>query len=240
MAAAPPGPTPPRGGPQRIPRPPGTAAGGPPPWARLDDPASSLSTDAVRARFADLPPAVRSPREGQVDRASAVLAAIYDAPDGEPTIILTRRSAALRVHSGEVSFPGGGQDDGEDLRDTALREACEEIGLDRSLVEIVGELDHLSTITSNSFIVPFVAVLSAPPQLHPSPAEVDAVLRVPLRELLHPEVFREEVWPIFGNDRSMFFFDLVGDTVWGATAAMLRQLLGLLTGTVERGGMRHA
>ena len=83
--------------------------------------------------------------------------------------VLTRRSAALRVHSGEVSFPGGGQDRGEDLRDTARREACEEVGLDGDLVEIIGELDHLSTITSNSFIVPFVAVLSQVPVLRASP-----------------------------------------------------------------------
>jgi len=62
---------------------------------------------------------------------------------------------------------------------------------------------------------------------------------VPLAELLDPEVFREERWDIFGTEREMWFFELVGDTVWGATAAMLRQLLGFLTGTVERGGMGH-
>ncbi|MGN6695682.1 MAG: NUDIX hydrolase, partial [Aquihabitans sp.] len=144
------------------------------------------------------------------------------------------------VHSGEVSFPGGGQDAGEDLRDTARREACEEIGLDPALVEIIGELDHLSTITSNSFIVPFVAVLPGRPELQASPAEVAAVLTVPLRELLDPEVFREERWDLFGQERAMWFFELVGDTVWGATAAMLRQLLGFITGTVERGGVGHA
>ena len=228
-----------RGGPQRIPRPPGTRAGDPPPWAHLSDAERRLTVADVRQRFSALGPAVRSPREGLVDRASAVLAAIYD-DGGESTIVLTRRSAALRLHSGEVSFPGGGQDDGEDLWDTALREACEEVGLDRSLVEFIGELDHLSTITSNSFIVPFVAVLSEPPELHPSPAEVDAVLRVPLRELLDAATFREERWNVFGTDRPMFFFDLVGDTVWGATAAMLRQLLGFATGTVVRGDMGHA
>ena len=128
-----------------------------------------------------------------------MLAAVYE-DDGEAVIVLTRRSAALRAHSGEVSFPGGGQDAGEDLRDTALREACEEVGLDPSLVEFIGELDHLSTITSNSFIIPFVAVLSAPPELVASPAEVAAVLRVPLRELLDPAHFREEVWNLFGTD----------------------------------------
>ena len=70
-------------------------------------------------------------------------------------------------------------------------------------------------------------------------AEVDAILHVPLAELLDPAVYREELWPLWGQDRSIFFFDLYGDTVWGATAAMLRQLLGILTGTVGRGGMNH-
>ncbi|MCU1370878.1 MAG: hydrolase [Ilumatobacteraceae bacterium] len=197
-----------------------------------------MSIAQIRSRFAELGPPVRSPREGHVDRASAVLAAVYE-DEGDTWIILTRRSAALRVHSGEVSFPGGGQDVGEDLRDTARREACEEIGLDPSLVEIIGELDHLSTITSNSFIVPYVAVLAQRPVLHPSPAEVAAVLTVSLSELLDPEVFREERWVLRGEDWSLFFFELVGDTVWGATAAMLRQFLGFITGTVERGGMAH-
>ncbi|WP_421121095.1 NUDIX hydrolase [Aquihabitans daechungensis] len=197
-----------------------------------------ITIEQVCDRFASLGPAQRSPREGHVDRASAVLAAIYE-HDGETWIILTRRSAALRVHSGEVSFPGGGQDAGEDLRDTAKREACEEVGLDPDLIEIIGELDHLSTITSNSFIVPFVAVLSARPALQASPAEVEAVLTVSLAELLDPAIFREERWDLFGAERAMWFFELEGDTVWGATAAMLRQLLGFVTGTVDRGDLGH-
>ena len=232
------GPGAPRGGAQRSPRPPGVRPGGDPPWAGLTSDERAVSLEQVRSRIVALGPALRSPREGKVDRASAVLAAIYE-DHGETWIILTRRSAALRLHSGEVSFPGGGQDAGEDLRDTARREACEEVGLDASLVEIIGELDHLSTITSNSFIVPFVAVLSAPPELRASPAEVEAVLRVPLRELLDPVVFREERWDIFGTERAMWFFELEGDTVWGATAAMLRQLLGFVTGTVGRGDIGH-
>lgn len=183
-------------------------------------------------------PPVRSPREGTVDRAAAVLAPLYE-HDGETWVVLTRRSGALRVHSGEVSFPGGAQEHGEDLTDTATREACEEVGLDPSLVEVIGELDHLSTITSNSFIVPYVAALPARPTLAPNPGEVDAVLHVRLSELLDPATFREERWDLFGTERPMWFFELVGDTVWGATAAMLRQLLGFATGTVGRGQLGH-
>lgn len=228
-----------RGGPQRIPRPAAAHIGGPAPWAHLDDEARRVDVARLRAAFAAVDPPVRSPREARVTRGAAVLAPIYEL-DGEAHVVLTRRASSLRVHSGEVSFPGGRQDADEDLVGTALREAHEEIRLDPSTVEIIGELDHLSTVTSDSFIVPFVAVLSRPPlELVANPDEVAAVLHVPLAELLHPEVFREERWDIFGTERAMFFFELVGDTVWGATAAMLRQLLGLATGTVGRGELRH-
>ena len=227
-----------RGGPQRIPRPPGTRPGSPPPWAHLSADDRHLDLLSVERRIAALGPPFRSPREGQVERASAVLAALYE-DRGEAWIVLTRRSSALRLHSGEVSFPGGGQDLDEELRDTALREAHEEIGLDPSAVRLVGELDHLSTIMSNSYIVPFVGVLDRCPELAGNPGEVDAVLRVRLAELLEPEVFREERWDMFGAERAMYFFELVGDTVWGATASMLRQLLGFATATVARGDTGH-
>ncbi len=193
----------------------------------------------LRAAFASVDPPVRSPSEDLDTRGAAVLAAIYEL-EGEAHVVLTRRASSLRVHSGEVSFPGGRRDVDEDLVGTALREAREEIGLDPDAVEIIGELDHLSTLTSGSFIVPFVGLLPVPPvDLAANPAEVAAVLHVPLAELLDPAVFREERWNLFGSERAMFFFELVGDTVWGATAAMLRQLLGLATGTVGRGQLHH-
>lgn len=227
-----------RGGPQRIPRPAGARAGAPAPWAHLPATDRRLRLRDVETSFARLRPAVRSPREAEVDRASAVLAPLYE-DEGETWVLLTRRAAALRVHSGEVSFAGGGQDPGESLEDTARREAHEEIGLDPASVRVIGELDHLTTMTSNSFIVPYVAVLDRPPHLEASPGEVDAILHVRLSELLDPAVFREERWDLFGTERSIWFFELVGDTVWGATAAMLRQLLGFATGTVGRGDLGH-
>jgi 8-oxo-dGTP pyrophosphatase MutT (NUDIX family) len=177
-------------------------------------------------------------REGvRIDRASAVLAPIYE-DGGEPFVILTRRGQGLRSHRGEVSFPGGLAEPGEPLIDAALREAEEEVGLLPSTVEVLGELDHLRTVSSRSFIVPHVGVVSGgTPALRPNPAEVDAVLLVPLAELLLDEVYREERWWWDGQERSIFFFELVGDTVWGATAAMLRQLLALALG--HPAGIEH-
>jgi 8-oxo-dGTP pyrophosphatase MutT (NUDIX family) len=189
-----------------------------------------VDADALRAAFTGrrgAPSAV----EGHEDvLPSAVLAAFWE-HDGELEVLLTRRSQALRAHSGEVSFPGGRRDPGESLVDAALREASEEVGLDGAGVDVLGELDHLMTVTSRSFIVPFVALLrERPPNLVANPTEVDAVLFVPVGELLLDEVYREERWRWESEERSIFFFDLVGDTVWGATAAMLRHLLGTALG----------
>jgi 8-oxo-dGTP pyrophosphatase MutT (NUDIX family) len=144
--------------------------------------------------------------------------------------VLNRRAQHLRSHRGEVSFPGGGQDGDEDLITTALRESCEETGMDRSSVEIIGELDHLETVTSRSFIVPYVGVLPGRPDLEPNPAEVELILHVPLDELLLDGVYREERWGLPPLDRPIHFFEVVGDTIWGATAHMLRGFLALITG----------
>lgn len=166
---------------------------------------------------------------------SAVLIALYER-DGELHVILTRRAQSLRTHKGEVSFPGGRADPGETYVEAALREAQEEVFLDPAIVEPLGELDHLTTVTRRAYIVPVVGLLAEPPELGRNPAEVDAVLHVPLSELMSPEVFREERWGDGDTSRPVYFFDLIGDTVWGATAALLRQLLALLTGT-DPGGL---
>lgn len=163
---------------------------------------------------------------------SAVLVPIYDTPEG-PEVLFTRRAWHLRSHAGEVSFPGGRRDyDDMDLVDTALRETEEEIGLSRHNIEIVGELERLTTITSPANIVPILGVLPGRPErLTISPHEVDDVLMVPVRELLQPEVYREEIWfhridPLASFDGiPITFFELVGDTLWGATARIVRTWL---------------
>jgi 8-oxo-dGTP pyrophosphatase MutT (NUDIX family) len=231
-----------RGGDQIIPRPLNARPGRPAPWAHLPVEARRPSLADVQDVLAAAGPAHRTERElaPEIDRASAVLAPLYE-HDGELHVVLTRRTWELRSHSGEVSFPGGRQDDGDDhLWHTALREAQEEIALDPSSVRRIGELDHLATVTSHSFIVPYVGALAARPATTANPQEVSAVLHVPIAELLDPAIFREERWTFpWAEDRPIFFFELVGDTVWGATGAMLRQLLGLVTGTVARGQLDH-
>ena len=157
-----------------------------------------------------------------------MLAPLYE-DDGDVSLVLTRRSWHLRAHKGEISFPGGRQDPGESLWETALREAWEEVDIDRSSVELLGELDHLSTVTSRSFIVPYVGLLPGPPTLTANEDEVDGILHVPLPELLDPAVYRAELWGFGGVERPVHFFELVGDTVWGATASVLVDLLTRIT-----------
>ena len=177
-----------------------------------------------------------------IRRSAGVLVPVYEGPGGDVRVILTRRPWTMRSHSGEVSFPGGSQDSGDaDLEATALREAWEEIGLPPHHVEIIGRLDPLATMSSGSHISPYVGVVADVPELVAAPEEVAAILHVPLAELLDDEVFHEELWPPMpemagrfpspDGRRPMYFFDLIGDTVWGATARILHQILRIATAT---------
>lgn len=227
-----------RGGPQVIPTPDDVRPGAPPSWLGYSGPDS---VDEIQRALANYTPStiVRGPavaRPAEQGRKSAVLVAIYDGADG-PTTILTRRPMHMRKHAGEIAFPGGSYDEtDESLWHTALREAEEEVALDPTLPQRAGDLDSFVTGASYSLVQPIVATLAEPPRLTASPDEVDVILAVPLRELVSPGVYRTEDW--FWNEQwaPMHFFDLVGDTVWGATSLMLHNLLSVLASSVPRLG----
>lgn len=224
-----------RAGPQLIPRPEGWRAGGTSPWSRLDAGSRRVDLSQLEKALAARGPGITRVdpwHRVQSDHLSAVLVPLYE-EGGEVYVVMTRRSPHMRKHRWEVSFPGGRHDDDdESLWHTALRETYEEIGLDQSLPRPIGELDRFVTVSSVSLVSPLVAVLPGrPPGLVASPDEVEAILHVPASELLLDDVFREELWPINEIYRPITFFELDGDTVWGATAAMLRQLLAIATET---------
>ena len=209
------------GGAQHIPRPtawaPGDAA--PPVPYPL-----AVDVDTVVDRIDGVHPARPLAPTFPDARPSAVLVALADGPHGAE-VLLTRRSEHLRNHKGEISFPGGRMDPGETPIDTALREADEEVGLDPAEVVVLGELSHLSTVVSRSYIVPIVGRLPGRLELEPASREVERVLWVPLAELVRPDTYRAERWGRQPIDRELFFFELDDETIWGATAAILVDLL---------------
>jgi 8-oxo-dGTP pyrophosphatase MutT (NUDIX family) len=210
-----------RGGMQHIPRPAQWTQGKPAPWPI-----------GAKVSAAQLLGSVEAHRPVAVDdtglRPSAILAVMHDGPSGVE-VLLTRRSQHLSNHRGEMSFPGGRVERGESFEDAALREAQEEVGLASSEVRLVGTLDPLATVVSGSYIVPIIAVADRRPAVAPASAEVDTVQWVTFDELMAADTFREEIWTLPFGDRSIFFFELDTETVWGATARILHQLLTLAT-----------
>jgi 8-oxo-dGTP pyrophosphatase MutT (NUDIX family) len=143
----------------------------------------------------------------------------------QPRLVLTVRTDHLQSHAGQVAFPGGRSEpsDGDALT-TALRESEEEIGLDRALVTPLGYLDCFETI-SGFCITPVVAKIAAEAQLYPAPDEVAEVFEVPLAFLLEPANLRRYTMEFRGHQRPMVEFVHGGHRIWGATAAMLFNLL---------------
>jgi 8-oxo-dGTP pyrophosphatase MutT (NUDIX family) len=153
---------------------------------------------------------------------AAVLIPLY-VSDGELHAVFTKRNADLRRHAGEVSFPGGRRDEGEELAQTALREAEEEIGLASPDVEIVGALPPTGTVVTNYAIYPFVGLIEAGSRFRPNPIEVDAVVELPLAALVagfeRKRLIRRGV-PIKTDT-----YTVADSFIWGATARIVGALL---------------
>jgi 8-oxo-dGTP pyrophosphatase MutT (NUDIX family) len=218
-----------RGGAQKIPRPPTIRLGPDAPWAGLPPDAVRLPLAEVRRRCLAFPAAPQAPNPTDV-QAAAVLVPLFEA-EGETRLILTRRPDTMPSHRGDVAFPGGKVHPEIDptLRDAALREAEEEIGLPQASVEVVAELDTISTVTSRFLVAPFVGVLAEPPEVRPDPREVERVFDVPLAELMAEGVHRVEYWGTGVLTRDVHIFELEDETVWGLTARILSGFLTLLT-----------
>ena len=153
---------------------------------------------------------------------AAVLVAVVDRP--APTLILTLRPETMRKHPGQVSFPGGRIDPGDDGPiDAALREAEEEIGLHRAQVEILGVADPYLTVTGFE-VIPVLGIVPPDLPLTPHPDEVAAVFEAPLHYVLDPahQHVRTAFWR--GRERTYYEIDWQEQRIWGATAAMIVNL----------------
>jgi 8-oxo-dGTP pyrophosphatase MutT (NUDIX family) len=213
------------GGSQVIPRPKNFRIIDHNPWLNLDTSAlSSLEVVAQAVGAFQPDQALRQPLENV--RASAVLVGLFESARGVEAI-LTRRSQNLTNHRGEISFPGGRLDAGESVLQAALRETHEEIGLSPEDVEVVGELNSMATVVSNSHIVPIVGRYQTPPKLHAVNSEVDRVFSVPLLELVRADTYSQEHWIFDDREFQINFFYLDDETIWGATARILFQVMML-------------
>lgn len=162
---------------------------------------------------------------GRID--AAVLVPLYLDDDGRLTAVFTKRRDDLRRHPGEISFPGGRQDDDEsDLRDTALREAHEEIGLDPAGVELVGALQPTPTIATNYAVYPFVGLIEPGQTWTPSAGEVESVLELALDDLREGYARRRLMRRGVPFRTDVYVVD--EHLIWGATARMLGDLLDRL------------
>jgi 8-oxo-dGTP pyrophosphatase MutT (NUDIX family) len=155
---------------------------------------------------------------GENLRASAVLVPLFHS-QRQYHILFTERSDEVVFHKGQVCFPGGTQEPSDsNLLQTALREAKEEVGLEAEDIEILGELDDMLTFVTDYVISPFVGLITHPRSLRTNGREVKGAFSVPLSFLMDEANFKQD----------SYAYEYEGHVIWGATARILRQFVGLL------------
>ena len=161
-------------------------------------------------------------------RPAAVLIPYYE-KDGEGHLVLTKRSSTVDTHKGQVAFPGGKQEEGEDLLTTALRETHEELGISPDDVEIIGPLDDIVTI-SDFRVTPYFGRIPHPYDYVLSEDEIESVFATPLSALMDDGNLVKNIITHEGNQYATYYFDWDGYTIWGATGRIVVQFLKLFFG----------
>jgi 8-oxo-dGTP pyrophosphatase MutT (NUDIX family) len=160
---------------------------------------------------------------------AAVLVPIVDR--GEPCLVFAKRTDRVGTHRGQISFPGGRVDPSDaGFLEAALRESEEEIGLPRTAVEPLGALDDTETVATQFIITPFVGVVRAPVAWQPDGHEIEKVIEVPLAALRDHANLRVEHRERGGVMHEVLFWDYQNETIWGATARILKHYLDVLDG----------
>jgi 8-oxo-dGTP pyrophosphatase MutT (NUDIX family) len=164
-------------------------------------------------------------------KSAGVLIPLFE-KDGICHILFTKRTNNVQYHKGEISFPGGGYEEGDgDIKYTMLREVCEELGVVSQDIEILGELDDLIT-TSNYIVTPLVGEIPYPYNFELSSFEVEKVIEVPVKALLKEHSAKEGKIDFNGELVDSFIYKYDGNTIWGATAKILNHFLDLIFGQV--------
>ena len=177
---------------------------------------------AALARSAMIPPISGDVADTALpETPAAVLIAITDRPD--PGLILTVRREDMRTHAGQIAFPGGRLDPGEDAIAAALREALEEVGLDPAIVHVAGSIEPYRTITGYA-VTPVVAVIPPDLPLAPHEQEVADWFEAPLVWLIDPANHARKSVMVEGRERHYYEIMWGERRIWGATAAMIVNL----------------
>ena len=161
-------------------------------------------------------------------RRAAVIMPIFE-KNSQLYVLFTKRTETLSHHKGQISFPGGKQDDGDiSLFSTGLRETFEEIGITSSQLELIGELDQMKTNVSNILLSTFVCKLSYPFQVKINESEVQEIIEVPLNDLSNKKKWERGQIKTEAKEIVAWFFDYDPHVIWGATAKLVQMLLELL------------
>lgn len=184
----------------------------------------------AQLRMAPRPGSLNPPSSQSTPRKSGVLILLFSSEHtGELCFVLTRRTESVADHKGQISLPGGAVDtDDPSIAHTAVREACEEVGVCSDTMRILGSLTPIYIPPSDFCVHPYVAYMLQSPQFLPQPEEVAEILEVPLTYLLDNKNIVVEEWLLDDEVKQVPFFNVYGNKVWGATAVVLSEFAAIL------------
>lgn len=164
---------------------------------------------------------------GVRERKAAVLIPFFF-KDGKPNLLFTKRTDKVEHHKGQISFPGGMHDStDQDLRETALRETWEEMGIRPEDIRVLGRTDNFLTNT-HFMVTPFVGCFSYPYDYDINPDEIAQIIEVPLEVLLEPDTFEMRHWERDGVRWNIHYYHYRNETIWGVTGFLLSNLLTIV------------
>lgn len=165
-------------------------------------------------------------KETGVSRLAAVMALLNNVDDHLHITFIRRANHPKDLHSGQISFPGGGIDGEETLVSCAQRETEEETGIDKNKIDIVGALSPLYVFASDNMVYPFVGYYEGRPEYIPDPNEVAAIINIPLTYIMRPEIVSLTELTLRGHHLPRVpYYDVNGHVLWGATAMMMAELI---------------